>query len=38
MDPTNLTGSRTDIELVIFNQESQEEIAREESRFIAPIN
>lgn len=38
MDPANLTDSKTNIEFVIIEQESQEEIAREESRFIAPIN
>ena len=38
MDPVNLTESKTTIEFIIIEQESQEEIAREESRFIAPIN
>jgi cytochrome c oxidase accessory protein FixG len=38
MDPVNLTESKTTIEFIIIEQESQAEIAREESRFIAPIN
>ena len=37
-DPSRLKRSRNDIEFVIINVDSGEEIAREESRFIAPIH
>ena len=38
VDPENLSESKTNIEFVIFENESQQEITREESRFIAPIH
>jgi hypothetical protein len=38
MDPINLIESKTTIEFVVIEQDSQVEIAREESRFIAPVN
>lgn len=38
MDPSLLSNSKTTIEFVIHEQGSQEEVAREESRFIAPVN
>ncbi len=38
IDPENLTSSKTNIEFVVTEQESQKEVAREETRFIAPIN
>jgi cytochrome c oxidase accessory protein FixG len=37
-DPVNLTESKTNIEFVIFENDSKEEVTREESRFIAPIH
>jgi hypothetical protein len=38
IDPNNLTSSKTNIEFVVTEQASQEEVARKETRFIAPIN
>ena len=38
MDPKNLRESKTNIEFVILDAATDTEIAREESRFIAPIN
>lgn len=40
VDPekSKLTRSRTDIEFIVINKLTNEEVAREESRFIAPIN
>ncbi len=38
VDPVNLERSKTNIEIVIYNESTQTEIAREESRFIAPLN
>jgi cytochrome c oxidase accessory protein FixG len=38
IDPENLISSKTNIEFVVTEQESQKEVAREETRFIAPIN
>lgn len=38
MDPKNLTVSKTNIEFVVIENATKTEIAREESRFIAPIH
>lgn len=38
IDPKNLSKSKTNIEFVVTEAETNTEIAREESRFIAPIN
>jgi cytochrome c oxidase accessory protein FixG len=38
MDPEKLTESKTNINFVIFEEGSTEEVTREESRFIAPIH
>lgn len=40
VDPseTKLTDTRTDIEFVVINKDNNEEVAREESRFISPRN
>lgn len=40
VDPskTKLKSSRTDIEFIVINKTSNEEVAREESRFIAPMH
>lgn len=38
MDPEKLIQSKTNIDFVIFENGSEEETAREESRFIAPIH
>ena len=38
VDPTDLETSKTNIEIVIYEEATQVEVAREESRFIAPIH
>ncbi|MGK0475736.1 MAG: cytochrome c oxidase accessory protein FixG [Oleispira sp.] len=38
VDPADLDVSRTDFEIIIYNEATQDEVAREESRFIAPLN
>jgi cytochrome c oxidase accessory protein FixG len=38
VDPADLKVSKTNIEIVIYEEATQIEIAREESRFIAPIH
>jgi cytochrome c oxidase accessory protein FixG len=38
VDPADLNVSRTDFEIIIYNEATQDEVAREESRFIAPLN
>jgi len=38
MDPTGLSSSKTNIEFVVTEAATDTEIARVESRFIAPIN
>lgn len=38
MDPKNLSISKTNIEFVVIEEATKTEIAREESRFIAPIH
>ena len=38
MDPANLSVSKTNIEFVVTEAATGSEIAREESRFIAPLN
>jgi polyferredoxin len=38
VDPAYLDVSRTDFEIIIYNEATQDEVAREESRFLAPLN
>lgn len=38
MDPADLKESKTNIEFIIIDKATQSEVAREESRFIAPLN
>lgn len=38
IDPADLKVSKTDIEIIIYEEATQIEVAREESRFIAPIH
>lgn len=38
VDPTDLTVSKTNIEFIVIEEESNSEVAREESRFIAPLH
>jgi cytochrome c oxidase accessory protein FixG len=38
VDPTDLDTSKTNIEIIIYEEATQAEVAREESRFIAPIH
>ena len=38
VDPADLNVSKTDIEIIIYEEATQIEVAREESRFIAPIH
>ncbi|CCK75822.1 Polyferredoxin [Oleispira antarctica RB-8] len=38
VDPVDLKVSKTDIEIIIYEEATQAEVAREESRFIAPLN
>lgn len=38
VDPADLEVSKTNIEIVVYEEATQTEIAREESRFIAPIH
>lgn len=37
-DPTDLETSKTNIEIIVYEEATQAEVAREESRFIAPLN
>lgn len=36
--PEHLTQSKTNIEFIVYENESQQEVTREESRFIAPLH
>jgi cytochrome c oxidase accessory protein FixG len=38
VDPTDLDASKTNIEIIIYEEATDVEVAREESRFIAPIH
>ena len=37
-DPDDLETSKTNIEIIVYEEATQAEVAREESRFIAPLN
>jgi cytochrome c oxidase accessory protein FixG len=37
-DPADLETSKTNIEIIVYEEATQAEVAREESRFIAPLN
>lgn len=37
-DPVDLETSKTNIEIIVYEEATQAEVAREESRFIAPLN